>query len=112
MDAEVHLAYAEWRPREGHAQGFQRPYREMEPCLLPYLHAITAGQVLGKRPGAIRTAAHRGLKTLHKELESGGGRLESGGGAEEREGVLKNGRTKLEDEGDGDVERRGTRTHR
>ena len=51
------------------------------------LDAITAGQVLGKRPGAIRTAAHRGLKTLHKKLESGeGGRLESGRGAEEREG--------------------------
>src|SRR6476659_4388488 len=31
--------------------------------------AITAGQVLGKRPGAIRTAAHLGLKTLHKKLE-------------------------------------------
>ncbi len=34
------------------------------------LDAITAGQVLGKRPGAIRTAAHRGLKTLHKKLEN------------------------------------------
>jgi len=33
------------------------------------LDAITAGQVLGKRPGAIRTAAHRGLKTLHKKLD-------------------------------------------
>jgi RNA polymerase sigma-70 factor, ECF subfamily len=45
------------------------------------LDAITAGQVLGKRPGAIRTAAHRGLKTLHKKLESGeGGRLENGRG--------------------------------
>jgi RNA polymerase sigma-70 factor (ECF subfamily) len=32
------------------------------------LDAITAGQVLGKRPGAIRTAAHRGLKTLHKTI--------------------------------------------
>ena len=32
------------------------------------LDAITAGQVLGKRPGAIRTAAHRGLKTLHKKI--------------------------------------------
>jgi RNA polymerase sigma-70 factor (ECF subfamily) len=31
--------------------------------------AATAGQVLGKRPGAIRTAAHRGLKTLHKKLD-------------------------------------------
>ena len=37
------------------------------------LDAITAGQVLRKRPGAIRTAAHRGLKTLHKKLESGEG---------------------------------------
>jgi RNA polymerase sigma-70 factor, ECF subfamily len=32
------------------------------------LDARTAGQVLGKRPGAIRTAAHRGLNTLHKKL--------------------------------------------
>jgi RNA polymerase sigma-70 factor (ECF subfamily) len=28
------------------------------------LDARTAGQVLGKRPGAVRTAAHRGLRTL------------------------------------------------
>jgi len=34
------------------------------------LDAATAGQVLGKRPGAIRTAAHRGLKTLHRKLEA------------------------------------------
>src|SRR6266566_9922590 len=33
------------------------------------LDANTAGQVLGKRPGAVRTAAHRGLKTLHKKLD-------------------------------------------
>ena len=33
------------------------------------LDAATAGHVLGKRPGAIRTAAHRGLKTLHKRLD-------------------------------------------
>ena len=32
------------------------------------LDAATAGQVLGKRPGAIRTAAHRGLKTLNQQL--------------------------------------------
>jgi RNA polymerase sigma-70 factor (ECF subfamily) len=32
------------------------------------LDAATAGHILGKRPGAIRTAAHRGLKTLHKRL--------------------------------------------
>ena len=34
------------------------------------LDAATAGQVLGKRAGAVRTAAHRGLKTLHKKLDS------------------------------------------
>jgi RNA polymerase sigma-70 factor (ECF subfamily) len=33
------------------------------------LDAHTAGQVLGKRAGAVRTAAHRGLKTLHKKLD-------------------------------------------
>jgi len=45
------------------------------------LDAATAAHILGKRPGAIRTAAHRGLKTLHKKLENGeGGRLESGRG--------------------------------
>jgi RNA polymerase sigma-70 factor, ECF subfamily len=41
------------------------------------LDAITAAQVLGKRPGAIRTAAHRGLKTLHKNWSAGRG--ETGG---------------------------------
>jgi RNA polymerase sigma-70 factor (ECF subfamily) len=34
------------------------------------LDAQTAGQVLGKRAGAVRTAAHRGLKTLHKKLDA------------------------------------------
>jgi RNA polymerase sigma-70 factor, ECF subfamily len=33
------------------------------------LDAHTAGHVLGKRAGAVRTAAHRGLKTLHKRLD-------------------------------------------
>src|SRR6266568_200059 len=32
------------------------------------LDATTAGHILGKRAGAIRTAAHRGLKTLHKNM--------------------------------------------
>ena len=32
------------------------------------LDAATAGQVLGKRPGAVRTAASRGLRTLHGKL--------------------------------------------
>ena len=34
------------------------------------LDAATAAQVLGKRPGAVRTAAHRGLRTLARQLES------------------------------------------
>jgi RNA polymerase sigma-70 factor, ECF subfamily len=33
------------------------------------LDATTAGNVLGKRPGAIRTAASRGLRTLHRKLD-------------------------------------------
>jgi RNA polymerase sigma-70 factor, ECF subfamily len=35
------------------------------------LDAATAAQVLGKRPGAIRTAAYRGLRTLARHLEPG-----------------------------------------
>jgi RNA polymerase sigma-70 factor (ECF subfamily) len=34
------------------------------------LDAKSAGAVLGKRPGAVRSAAQRGLKTLAKRLES------------------------------------------
>jgi RNA polymerase sigma-70 factor (ECF subfamily) len=34
------------------------------------LDATTAGNVLGKRPGAIRTAASRGLRTLARKLEA------------------------------------------
>lgn len=34
------------------------------------LDAATAGQVLGKRPGAVRTAAHRGLRALASSLDS------------------------------------------
>jgi RNA polymerase sigma-70 factor, ECF subfamily len=33
------------------------------------LDAATAAKVLGKRPGAVRTAAHRGLRTLARHLE-------------------------------------------
>ncbi len=36
------------------------------------LDAQTAGQVLGKRAGAVRTAAHRGLRTLARQLEQAG----------------------------------------
>ena len=44
------------------------------------LDATTAGTILGKRSGAIRTAASRGLRTLQRKLENGeGGRLRVGG---------------------------------
>ena len=33
------------------------------------LDAATAAKVLGKRPGAVRTAAYRGLRTLARQLE-------------------------------------------
>ena len=36
------------------------------------LDAASAGQVLGKRPGAVRTAAYRGLRTLARQLEQSG----------------------------------------
>ena len=36
------------------------------------LDAAAAGRVLGKRPGAVRTAAYRGLRTLAKLLERTG----------------------------------------
>jgi len=35
------------------------------------LDARTAAHVLGKRPGAVRTAAHRGLRTLAQRLDDG-----------------------------------------
>jgi RNA polymerase sigma-70 factor (ECF subfamily) len=36
------------------------------------LDADSAGRVLGKRAGAVRTAAYRGLRTLAKRLEAAG----------------------------------------
>jgi RNA polymerase sigma-70 factor (ECF subfamily) len=48
------------------------------------LDAKDAGRVLGKRPGAVRTAAHRGLRTLARRLEG-------------RDGVTKPGSTTLSD---------------
>jgi RNA polymerase sigma-70 factor, ECF subfamily len=35
------------------------------------LDAVSAGRVLGKRPGAVRTAAHRGLRRLAEQLDGG-----------------------------------------
>jgi RNA polymerase sigma-70 factor (ECF subfamily) len=47
------------------------------------LDAKSAGAVLGKRPGAVRVAAHRGLKTLATRLEAApernGSRISSAG---------------------------------
>ena len=37
------------------------------------LDAKQAGRVLGKRPGAVRTASHRGLRALAERLENQGG---------------------------------------
>lgn len=36
------------------------------------LDAASAGRVLGKRPGAVRTAAYRGLRTLARQLKQPG----------------------------------------
>jgi RNA polymerase sigma-70 factor (ECF subfamily) len=35
------------------------------------LDAKAAARVLGKRPGAVRTAAYRGLKTLKQRISAG-----------------------------------------
>ena len=46
------------------------------------LDAATAAAVLGKRPGAVRTAAHRGLRRLARTLEGGAkGDSEAKGGS-------------------------------
>jgi RNA polymerase sigma-70 factor, ECF subfamily len=37
------------------------------------LDAETAGKVIGKRAGAVRSAAHRGLRTLARQLEAAAG---------------------------------------
>jgi hypothetical protein len=39
------------------------------------LDATHAATILGKRPGAIRTATHRGLRTLARHLDQTGHRL-------------------------------------
>jgi RNA polymerase sigma-70 factor, ECF subfamily len=71
------------RPRRpGRRRHRRRPDRHLAPdqaeaVLLRAvlgLDAATSGHVLGKRPGAVRTAAHRGLKTLHKRLDADPGR--------------------------------------
>jgi len=47
------------------------------------LDAKSAGAVLGRRPGAVRTAAHRGLKALARRLEEQSGNTFRAADAEE-----------------------------
>jgi RNA polymerase sigma-70 factor (ECF subfamily) len=54
------------------------PRTEAEAVLLRAvigLDAASAGQVLGKRPGAVRVAAHRGLRRLARMLEDDRGKV-------------------------------------
>jgi RNA polymerase sigma-70 factor (ECF subfamily) len=44
------------------------------------LDAESAGKVLGKRAGAVRTAAYRGLRTLSRRLEEGSGTSQKNSG--------------------------------
>ncbi|MEV7088879.1 RNA polymerase sigma factor [Streptomyces sp. NPDC093085] len=53
------------------------------------LDAKSAARTLGKRPGAVRTAAHRGLKRLAELLDADGAE----GGAEGEEGTEGGGRS-------------------
>ena len=41
------------------------------------LDAVSAGRVLGKRPGAVRTAAYRGLRRLAASLDDDGSPYEA-----------------------------------
>ena len=64
---------SDWpRPRDGFASPrFAQPATFMR---LPYLTSVAGldvaqtAQVLGKRPGAVRMAAHRGLRRLAESL--------------------------------------------
>jgi RNA polymerase sigma-70 factor (ECF subfamily) len=47
------------------------------------LDAKTAATVLGKRPGAVRTAAYRGLRSLQKNLDEGESDISGPSGADE-----------------------------
>jgi len=54
------------------------PQTEAEAVLLRAvvgLDATSAAKVLGKRPGAVRVAAHRGLKRLARTIRDGEGRV-------------------------------------
>ncbi len=62
------------------------------------MDAKTAGRVLGKRPGAVRTAAYRGLRALATRLEDG---LDDDGAAPDHE--PENGAQAASDSVDSDV---------
>jgi RNA polymerase sigma-70 factor, ECF subfamily len=68
------------------------PQTEAEAVLLRAvvgLDAVAAGRVLGKRPGTVRVAAHRGLRRLAKALEGSevaAGRSGEAAGGEEKAG--------------------------
>lgn len=52
------------------------------------LDAKSAGEVLGKRPGAVRVAAHRGLRTLAQRLEPVSNRTRSNATGAHRAGKV------------------------
>lgn len=56
------------------------------------LDAAAAGRVLGKRPGAVRTAAYRGLRRLAERLAQADVARPRGGGAPEEEPGVTSGR--------------------
>jgi RNA polymerase sigma-70 factor, ECF subfamily len=63
------------------------PQEQAEAVLLRVvlgLNAPMAAKVLGKRPGAVRTAAHRGLKRLSERLDEGPARTGETGDMGER----------------------------
>jgi RNA polymerase sigma-70 factor (ECF subfamily) len=53
----------------------------VRPRVVTGLSAPAAAEVLGKRPGAVRTAAHRGLRRLAEQLTAGRRGTPPAGGA-------------------------------
>jgi len=73
----------------------QLPTDQAEAVLLRVvmgLDAVTAGRVLGKRPGAVRTASYRGLRRLSAWLEQPTANNTDGGVIRVRDAALKRAR--------------------
>jgi RNA polymerase sigma-70 factor (ECF subfamily) len=73
----------------------QLPADQAEAVLLRVvmgLDAVAAGRVLGKRPGAVRTASHRGLRRLSAWLEQAMTHNTDGGVIRMRDAALKRAR--------------------